>query len=560
MMDKNKKEDLDDPFEDDYFDSSLEEPSNNYKTNSFKFNKIDIKKYIIYASVLVIIVIVLATFYNVMQSDNTIPFTNNTVNEILIDTNTITLYVDESYYLDPRSVDTNFSYGSLDPSICEVSDEGEIVGISSGTTTIFINNNSSSVFVNINVVKASEVIEILFDENIEIGTNYTTTIYPNNISNQYIENIEYTSSNPEILSIENGEFLGLMDGEVTIEAKLLYEDNYIYGSTIVKVVQEIIKPEAIIVDKDEITIKLNDKGNFNARIEPEDSSGEIVYLNYNKDIISVDDEGNYVGLKDGTATVAIYSSIDSAINKVVKVNVVGKQTIKIANNRGYIKCGDGPKYNAEMFSYIKAAGYRTREGVVAAAIYLASTMPERVPYFWAGGHYHSWYFKNKGNVSPHSGGNFIGVSEYFGCEAKMAFGGTDVQPNGSYFKFGLDCSGFDAWAILNGGYFTGSNTLIVSTSSTKVSSVGGISVTSSTFGAAKGKIKPGDLVFKKGHTGMIIGVTDSKIIVAEEAGGKSGLIITEAGLGGGKWVSVTLMDNFYNNYQKGKPLWSGFPQ
>ena len=142
----------------------------------------------------------------------------------------------------------------------------------------------------------------------------------------------------------------------------------------------------------------------------------------------------------------------------------------------------------------------------------------------------------------------------------MQYGGTDRQKDGVSYPFGTDCSGFVAWAIFNGGYYTGnaSQTINVSTGSSPPSSIGGISVSSVSTSSAKGKIKPGDIAHKSGHVGMVVEVNDSGFTVAEEQGYSTGLVISKHNYSSSRFTSIVLMDNFYNNYQKSTPLWNGF--
>ena len=60
------------------------------------------------------------------------------------------------------------------------------------------------------------------------------------------------------------------------------------------------------------------------------------------------------------------------------------------SNTNTIKCGEGPNYNSQLQSYVQSAGYRTRQGVVAAANYLSSHVNIHIPYFWTGGHIHRY--------------------------------------------------------------------------------------------------------------------------------------------------------------------------
>ncbi len=242
-----------------------------------------------------------------------------------------------------------------------------------------------------------------------------------------------------------------------------------------------------------------------------------------------------------------------AYKKSLESNLNALKIGKNANNKNAIKCGDGSKYNTNLYNNVRTAGYKTREGVVAAALYLSSHIDVHIPYFWAGGHHHSF------NDYKDYGDNFMGVSNKWGCLVKMAFGGTDVQKNGVNYPFGVDCSGFVNRAILDGGYYTGDSSqwVHVSTNVTPPSSIASIKISTVKASNAKGKIKPGDIAHKKGHVGMVVEVSDNFYKVAEAAGYKEGLVIKKYKYGSG-FTSIILMDNFYQNYKKGEPSWDGF--
>lgn len=242
-----------------------------------------------------------------------------------------------------------------------------------------------------------------------------------------------------------------------------------------------------------------------------------------------------------------------ALKKLVESNKAKDQVGEHANNNNTITCGSGSNYNQGLYNYVRAAGYKTREGVVAAALYLSSHIDVHIPYFWSGGHFHNY------NGYHDSGENFMGVSDKWGCSVKMAFGGTESQKNGVAYPFGMDCSGFITWAIYNGGYYTGDKNqqLIISTSALS-SSIGGVNVTNSTLENSKGKVKPGDILYKKGHVGLVVKVEDNQLIVAEERGYKYGLVITEIKYSSTRFSHAIFMDNFYKNYKKNNTLWEGF--
>ncbi len=247
-----------------------------------------------------------------------------------------------------------------------------------------------------------------------------------------------------------------------------------------------------------------------------------------------------------------------AIRKIVESNKVSAGVGEYANNHNMIACGTGSTYNTGLFNAVRSAGYKTREGVVAAALYLSSHIDKHIPYFWSGGHLHS-YKDADGALIKDYGENSIGVSNKWGCPVRMDFGGTNKQKDGVLYPFGLDCSGFVNWAILNGGYYTGGSSehISVGTGSSVFSSIGDIRVQSVSAKNAYGKIKPGDIAFKKGHVGLVVEVKQDHYTVAEEMGYDYGLVISEISYGD-RFTDIVLMDDFYSSYKSNTPLWNGF--
>ncbi len=277
----------------------------------------------------------------------------------------------------------------------------------------------------------------------------------------------------------------------------------------------------------------------------------LEYINILEENIEQEKLELYLSERD--KNLSAYEQKIEAIRKIVESNKMSAEVGEYANNHNKIACGSGSNYNTGLFNAVRSAGYKTREGVVAAALYLSSHIDVHIPYFWSGGHNHTYdNYEDKGN-------NLIGVSNKWGCDVKMKYGGTDKQKNGVAYPFGMDCSGFVAWSILNGGYYTGdsSQKITVSTGSNPSSSVDGVSVSSVKASSAKGKIKPGDVAFKSGHVGMVVEVHEDYYMVAEEMGYDYGLVVSKVKYGS-RFTDIVLMDNFYNNYKKGVPLWNGF--
>lgn len=245
----------------------------------------------------------------------------------------------------------------------------------------------------------------------------------------------------------------------------------------------------------------------------------------------------------------------AAYRRIVESRQVVAGIGEYANNKNMIQCNSGSQYNTGLFNAVRHAGYKSREGVVAAALYLSSHINIHIPYFWSGGHFHTYSGYND------SGDNFIGISDKWGCDVKMMSPGTDKQKPNNKYPFGMDCNGFVAWAIFNGGYYTGDPKQKITVSTTTPGSIGGadgFQPETISFSQAKGKVKPGDIAYKDGHVGLVVEVNDQYVSIAEEKGYDYGLVISKQKYGQGGFTHIALMDNFYNNYKKDIPLYSIF--
>ncbi len=189
----------------------------------------------------------------------------------------------------------------------------------------------------------------------------------------------------------------------------------------------------------------------------------------------------------------------------------------------YISCNsDVTSANEELKKYVEENGGRgTREGVVAAAVWLTTKYP-RVKYFW-GGKY-----------------NREGVNPNWGCSKTVSDGGS--SKTGTIQISGLDCSGFVSWAHINGGFNTKAG------SSTQKTMGQYVAFNSSAYDISK--VKPGDLLWMSGHIAMIIDVSETSITYAESHSGGTWIgtdINSMPPTGGNGFTGVVLMDAWYNN-------------
>lgn len=179
------------------------------------------------------------------------------------------------------------------------------------------------------------------------------------------------------------------------------------------------------------------------------------------------------------------------------------------------------EFNKLISSNVEDVGYGTREGVVAAAVTLiaelGNTYEVKLPYFWGGGH---------GEMISGAASNW-GSNQ---CHA-TAFGN-------NYNYCGLDCSGFVAWAIYNGGFMIAARTAGNFQNLPEAESV---SLTGSAV------LQPGDLLESNGHVILVVDIDEEagEYVCAEASGIESGVTFSRKSFNASGYWGVN-MEGFYN--------------
>lgn len=162
------------------------------------------------------------------------------------------------------------------------------------------------------------------------------------------------------------------------------------------------------------------------------------------------------------------------------------------------------EFNKLITFNVENSGYGTDAGVVAAAVTLIAELGNnydvKIPYFWGGGH---------GQMITGAEGNW-GSNQ---CRASA---------NGRIYDYcGLDCSGFVAWAIWNGGF-----KIAARTAGNFQNLPGAERVSLSSSSAV---LSPGDLLESNSHIVLVIGVDEAtnEYICAEASGYTTGVLFTK---------------------------------
>ena len=174
----------------------------------------------------------------------------------------------------------------------------------------------------------------------------------------------------------------------------------------------------------------------------------------------------------------------------------------IQNKIGWITCGtDVSKDSQELDELVRSYGYKTRGAVAMAATYLAN-YKYRIPYFWGG--------------KPAD----KGINTKWGCRQKHSTNHNCTKAlasDYSYCEYGLDCGGLVKWSYIQAGFdpsiVRGED--IVTFKWGNFNPKGHVYNFNSNNRVYADQLKPGDIVHKPGHIGIIIGVDKDTLQVAE---------------------------------------------
>ena len=127
-------------------------------------------------------------------------------------------------------------------------------------------------------------------------------INPGNASNQ---NLEWYSSNPEVVRVWNGRIRGLQQGEAVIKA--ISKNNQRIATCKVVVTKPKVPLQNITTTTTEQTVNIDETGDIYIDFYPNDCDDKILYWKSSKPEIVRVWNGHYRGLKEGISIITAYS-------------------------------------------------------------------------------------------------------------------------------------------------------------------------------------------------------------------------------------------------------------
>ncbi len=202
------------------------------------------------------------------------------------------------------------TFSNEDPTIAKVDDDGNVMGLKPGFTTVTIQKGkkSWSFFVTVtgqalNIDLVESYMDLTIDEVKEIDVNTNDR-----------NGLSYVSQNPEIATVSSdGKVTGVSAG--TAEVLIKSNTNPDVSQTLtVKVFM------GIFIDVD-LEVELLDNETLQLDVNSNDHLG-LTFTSSNQNILTVDAEGLITGVSPGVATVTITSKFDKDVKKVVNVTIL----------------------------------------------------------------------------------------------------------------------------------------------------------------------------------------------------------------------------------------------
>ena len=246
----------------------------------------------------------------------------------------------------------------------------------------------------------------------------------------------------------------------------------------------------------------------------------------------------YDSFNDRSSAKKVQVEVKDIVGNIAKASCEIEEQLVISNPSNLIACnGDRTTYNNEIKRIVAQNGQRTRKTATALAMYISNQIDVKIPYFWAGGH---WHYSWDGEDDPEM---FRGFSPTWGCELRN-------MKDGRMLPAGFDCTGFIAWVLFNAGFTK--DEIGSWSGASALSRIGDKKLPVIDFAGSTGRIQAGDIVWRTGHMGFVIDVDGSTVTIAHAKGTAWGLIVekyssdTGRQIGGNStFMKVSMMDNYY---------------
>lgn len=200
--------------------------------------------------------------------------------------------------------DKTITWSSDDEKVLFVDQNGQIRGIKEGTANVkaVVGGKETTKQITVNEIHINSI-AIDGDQEFEMIKNQTknlsVTINPENTTDD--KGVEWKTNNEEVAKVDNeGKVTALKEGEATITATVGTNE------TSVKINVKEIHINSVVINELDSEFTRGDEFKFTATYTPEDTTDEnktVEWSSSNANVGKIDNDGNFVALKEGTTTI-----------------------------------------------------------------------------------------------------------------------------------------------------------------------------------------------------------------------------------------------------------------
>jgi len=283
------------------------------------------KKIFIIPAIVITIIIIIAAIILLTTS-----------NKYTVKTKNLTIKVKETEEIEvsgKQKVLDKLTYSSKNKSIAKVDDEGNVTGVSIGTTTIYIGiDGKKSEKIIVKVETNKEPLE-LKNTNITLEKDSTYQLEIKNVLEEDV--FTWSSNNEDIATVdETGIVTGIHGGTTTIIAK--ESDGRTVSTKVTVTSNEILIEKISLEDK---TIAIGEKITLKPAINPVNSLAILKWKSNKENIVTVDENGVITGVAKGTATITVESHNGKKDTAKITVDETLPASIKINGCSGGLAIG-----------------------------------------------------------------------------------------------------------------------------------------------------------------------------------------------------------------------------
>ena len=404
----------------------------------------------------------------------------------------------------------------------------------------------------------TKVTSSTYEYNVSENGKYTFTVYNNKgVSKQAsieVKNIDRTapSGSCTIDQDQNGSFITIKASDQAGIKKYEYNNQSYTNSTIklssfitsakvriydnagnTKDINCTVVPKVYInnIQKDGVIITVNAKKvnnditgyyfSYTNQRPNKNSGGYIATSKESIDVVRLPGT-TYVWVEDKVGKISEYKTVSVSNDDLLITNGSNYKILENMKLSTYLS-NQGwsiEELNKLIARSVRAAGLYTKESAATAAIAFQTVVAQKynikLPYWWGG---KSWSY---------------------GADSTWGTYRVTSSDTNTYYYYGLDCSGFVAWAYVNAGYTIGKD------SNSKYPSFWGWKRL--TFNKSNGEV--GDFLVNEGHVKLIIGKTSDAYITAEAKGKNYGMVVNTHKYSNPNGYKIVSSDNLMSKYGK----------